>query len=286
MKMRSRSGSSPVVSRSNCRRCSSSKREVAEVGASGRDQVLLLGRQREDGLFAELAQVGDAAAEAVRCGFEHGGGEGAAVVGGDEVAERSGAFEFAVVQMTQIFDSVEEEPGAELILFADQLAGFGEASPDGRARRRARPTRRRCRALDPSPTATRLCFGPASALIVACARDSRAVGGPRLAGSNGVPLAVAPWDRQQDWRRYRGARFEAVTDPIGGATKSRASPRSRLGYAGRCCERIRHRLVARCSVLRASWPAGRPQVARVVLRTTWVGREGLPHERLLEAEGG
>ena len=54
-KIRSRSASSPVVSRSNWRRCSSIERQIAEVGAPGRDEVLLLGRQREHACGAELA---------------------------------------------------------------------------------------------------------------------------------------------------------------------------------------------------------------------------------------
>ena len=52
MKIRSRRGSSPVVSRSNCRRCSWSNERSAEVRAPRRDEVLLLGRQRRGRLAA------------------------------------------------------------------------------------------------------------------------------------------------------------------------------------------------------------------------------------------
>ena len=50
--------------------------------------------------------MGDSAAETVRGSFEDSGGEGAAVVGGDEVAEGSGSFELAVIEMAQAFDAV------------------------------------------------------------------------------------------------------------------------------------------------------------------------------------
>jgi hypothetical protein len=39
------------------------KRESPEVGSAGRDEVLFLRRQREDGLFSEVAQVRDAPVE-------------------------------------------------------------------------------------------------------------------------------------------------------------------------------------------------------------------------------
>jgi len=97
--------------------------EVVEVGAAGGDEVLLFGCESEDGLFAEIAEVGDAAAQAAAGCFKYGGDEGAAVGGGDQIAKSAGAVEFADGEGAGRRQVIEEKPGLEAGFFVDELAG-------------------------------------------------------------------------------------------------------------------------------------------------------------------
>jgi hypothetical protein len=69
------------------------EREVAEVGAPRGDQVLLLRREREDRVCAEVAHVGEPSPHATGCSGEDGSMQGTLIVPMHAEAERPGAFE-------------------------------------------------------------------------------------------------------------------------------------------------------------------------------------------------
>ena len=98
--------------------------ELAEVGASGGDEVLFFGGEGEDRLLAQFAEMAHATSTA------DGGGEGRAVLGGEKVAEGTGAVELSIVQGWQVVNTVEEEPGPEASFFSDQRICLGVAPPE------------------------------------------------------------------------------------------------------------------------------------------------------------
>ena len=99
------------------------ERQVPEVGAPRRDQVLLLGRQHQHRVVAEVAQVGDGVAEPPARGAEDRARQRRHVVGAHEVAQRSRAGELPRGQLAwQVVEPVEQHPRPEPHVVADQRA--------------------------------------------------------------------------------------------------------------------------------------------------------------------
>jgi hypothetical protein len=129
--------------------------ELAEAGAPGRDEVLLLEREDERLARLELAQVRDGPPQAAAGAVEHDPREGAQVVGADEEPERARARELApreapprrargaqgAAEVREILERGEEQPRPEADGVALERARAGHPPPHEGAPVRLRPHR-------------------------------------------------------------------------------------------------------------------------------------------------
>jgi hypothetical protein len=145
------------------------ERKVAEVRAPGRDQVLLLGRQHEHALLAEVFQPAQAPS----------------VFGVHHEAERTGALERAIAVMaggrTERVERVEQDPRCEPDVLAHEQAGRRIAAPHDCASIPVRPHRHDSRGRIPARITHRPGESYRSAVFLQASHESRTM--VRCAGS-------------------------------------------------------------------------------------------------------
>ncbi len=166
MKIRSRVGIEPGGLEIELQAVQLVEREVAEVGATRRDEVLLLGRQHQRRRRAKVAQVTDTPPRPTRRGREHGRRQRLARISAHQVAQRPGPVEFAARHAGSRSARWTTNPARQrrsrpaATAGTDPLRGRARRCREDGARRtpahRARPTPRRCPVSDPIPTAIRL----------------------------------------------------------------------------------------------------------------------------------
>jgi len=129
------------------------KREAPEVRSAGRDEVLFLRRQREDGLFSELPQMRDAPAEPPCRSLQDSGYQRSSVLAGDQVPQCARTVQFAICnrrsltairpqpssKVLKIIEPIKNQPRAESRLLADQFSQRGNSAPDSGAAIEIRP---------------------------------------------------------------------------------------------------------------------------------------------------
>ena len=106
------------------------EREVTEVGSPRRDQVLLLGRQRER-VVPQLAQAGDALPEPGRRAAQDLVREGAVIVGADQKAQCAGAIELIAGEAPRLSLVFAPEPSPEVREVGPVGKQQPGAKPDG-----------------------------------------------------------------------------------------------------------------------------------------------------------
>jgi len=128
--------------------------EVAEVGAAGGHEVLFLGRQREDALFAEVAQVRDRPSELPRRRVQDRRAQQPQAVGRHQVAQGARTVELAPRDAGiagEAVEEVDEQPRPEARLVTNQRARGPGAPPDRRAAVAVGPDRHDPRRRIPAP---------------------------------------------------------------------------------------------------------------------------------------
>ena len=118
------------------------ERKIAEVGAARRDEVLLVRRQAQH-VVLERGHMPDLPVEPLRCAAQDRRAQCAAVVGGDEEAQRPRSIQLAVAharaastlgaeagtQMREVVEVSYQRPWAEALVLAHQCSALAQATP-------------------------------------------------------------------------------------------------------------------------------------------------------------